>query len=98
MGRILQIATSNTFLSTIFEDDKRGRLISLYTVSFLGMISVGNLFGGFLASHIGATNTLIIDGIIFILGSIVFSRKLPALKKIMRPIYEQKGIVISNKA
>ena len=98
LGTILQIAASNTFLQTIVEDDKRGRLMSLYTMSFLGMIPVGNLLGGLLASHIGATNTLIIDGIVCILGSIIFSKNLPALRKIMRPIYEQKGIVISNKA
>ena len=98
LGTILQIAASNTFLQTIVEDDKRGRLMSLYTMSFLGVIPVGNLLGGLLASHIGATNTLIIDGIVCILGSIIFSRKLPALRKIMRPIYERKGIVISNKA
>ncbi|WP_448267612.1 MFS transporter [Nostoc sp. DSM 114159] len=93
LGTILQIAASNTFLQTIVEDDKRGRLMSLYTMSFLGMIPVGNLLGGFLASHIGAPNTLIIDGITCILGSIIFSRQLPALRKIMRPIYEQKGII-----
>ncbi|AVH73037.1 MFS transporter [Nostoc sp. 'Lobaria pulmonaria (5183) cyanobiont'] len=93
LGTILQIAASNTFLQTIVEDDKRGRLMSLYTMSFLGMIPVGNLLGGFLASHIGAPNTLMIDGIACILGSIIFSRQLPALRKIMRPIYEQKGII-----
>ncbi|MCW5315033.1 MFS transporter [Nostoc sp. KVJ3] len=97
LGTILQIAASNTFLQTIVEDDKRGRLMSLYTMSFLGMIPVGNLLGGVLASHIGATNTLIIDGIACILGSIVFSRQLPNLRQIMRPIYEKKGIVIINK-
>ncbi|MEH2168705.1 MAG: MFS transporter [Nostoc sp.] len=96
LGTILQIAASNTFLQTIVEDDKRGRLMSLYTMSFLGMIPVGNLLGGFLASHIGAPNTLMIDGIACILGSIIFSRQLPALRKIMRPIYEQKGIITTQ--
>ncbi|MBC1223429.1 MFS transporter [Nostoc sp. UCD121] len=98
LGTILQIAASNTFLQTIVEDDKRGRLMSLYTMSFLGMIPVGNLLGGVLASRIGAPNTLIIDGIACILGSIIFSRQLPALRKIMLPIYEQKGIVMTNKS
>ncbi len=93
LGTILQIAASNTFLQTIVEDDKRGRLMSLYTMSFLGMIPVGNLLGGLLANYIGASNTLIIDGIACIIGSIIFSRQLPALRQIMRPIYEQKGIV-----
>jgi hypothetical protein len=67
-------------------------------MSFLGMIPVGNLLGGVLASRIGAPNTLIIDGIACILGSIIFSRQLPTLRQIMRPIYEQKGIVITHKA
>ncbi|AFY46744.1 arabinose efflux permease family protein [Nostoc sp. PCC 7524] len=93
LGTILQIAASNTFLQTIVEEDKRGRLMSLYTMSFLGMIPVGSLLGGALASRIGAPNTLIIDGIACIIGSIVFYRKLPTLKKLVQPIYEQKGII-----
>jgi len=97
LGTILQIAASNTFLQTIVEDDKRGRLMSLYTMSFLGMIPVGNLLGGFLANNIGAFNTLIIDAIACILGSIIFSRELPALRKLIRPIYEQKGILKNQK-
>jgi MFS family permease len=96
LGTILQIAASNTFLQTIVEEDKRGRLMSLYTMSFLGMIPVGNLLGGVLASHIGAPNTLILDGIACIIGSIVFYRKLPSLKKLVYPIYHQKGILRVN--
>ncbi|MFN6572137.1 MFS transporter [Dendronalium sp. ChiSLP03b] len=95
LGTILQIASSNTFLQTIVEEDKRGRLMSLYTMSFLGMIPLGNLMGGVVASHIGAANTLIIDGIACIIGSVIFYRQLPALTKIVLPIYEQKGIVKS---
>lgn len=98
LGTILQVAGSNTLLQTIVEEDKRGRLMSLYTMSFLGMIPVGNLLGGFLATHIGAPNTLIIDGIACIFGSIFFVRQLPALRQLIRPIYEQKGIILSNKA
>jgi MFS family permease len=93
LGTILQIAASNTFLQTIVEEDKRGRLMSLYTMSFLGMIPVGNLLGGFLASHIGAPNTLIIDGIACIIGSIIFGKQLPVLRRLVIPLYEQKGIL-----
>ncbi|BAY30141.1 major facilitator transporter [Nostoc carneum NIES-2107] len=93
LGTILQIAASNTFLQTIVEEDKRGRLMSLYTMSFLGMIPVGNLLGGFLASRIGAPNTLILDGIVCIIGSIFFYKQLPALKRLVMPIYEEKGII-----
>ncbi|QLE57655.1 MFS transporter [Nostoc sp. TCL26-01] len=96
LGTILQIAASNTFLQTIVEEDKRGRLMSLYTMSFLGMIPVGNLLGGVLANRIGASNTLIIDGIACIIGSILFYRQLPGLKKFITPIYQQKGILATK--
>ncbi|MBD2439334.1 MFS transporter [Nostoc sp. FACHB-110] len=97
LGTILQIAASNTFLQTIVEEDKRGRLMSLYTMSFLGMIPIGNLIGGGIADIIGTPNTLIIDGIACIIGSILFSRQLPALRQMLIPIYEQKGIISSQK-
>jgi MFS family permease len=97
LGTILQIAGSNTLLQTIVEEDKRGRLMSLYTMSFLGMIPLGNLLGGFLADKIGAPNTLIIDGVVCILGAIFFAKQLPTLRQLIRPIYEQKGIITSNK-
>ncbi|MGI8502215.1 MAG: MFS transporter [Hassallia sp.] len=98
LGTILQIAAGNTVLQTIVDDDKRGRVMSLYTMSFLGTIPFGNLLAGYLANHIGATNTLIIDGIACILGSVFFVRQLPSLRRSIRPIYEQKGIVTSGKA
>jgi MFS family permease len=93
LGTILQVAAGNTVLQTIVEDDKRGRVMSLYTMSFLGMVPFGSLLGGSLADRIGAPNTLIIAGIACFLGSLWFSRQLPALKKIVREIYERKGII-----
>lgn len=98
LGTILQIAASNTFLQTIVEEDKRGRLMSLYTMSFLGMIPIGNLLGGALANRIGAPNTLIIDGIACIVGSVLFQRELPALRKLVMPIYSEKGIITEEEA
>jgi MFS family permease len=92
LGTILQIAASNTFLQTIVEDDKRGRLMSLYTMSFLGMLPLGNLLGGFLANRIGAPNTLMINGIVCIIGSILFYRQIPNLKQAIHTVYEQKRI------
>jgi MFS family permease len=93
LGTILQIASGNTILQTIVDDDKRGRVMSLYTMSFLGIIPFGNLLGGTLADRIGATNTLMIAGSACILGAIYFSQQLPALKKIVYEIYRHKGIL-----
>jgi MFS family permease len=93
LGTILQIASGNTVLQTIIDDDKRGRVMSLYTMSFLGMVPFGNLLGGSIADRIGAPNTLIIAGVACLLGSIFFSRQLPVLKKIVHEIYVRKGVI-----
>lgn len=96
LGTIFQMAAGNTVLQTIVDDDKRGRVMSLYTVSFLGITPFGSLLGGTLADLIGAVNTLIIAGIACILGSLFFRRQLRALKKTVYNIYEQKGIDLGS--
>ncbi len=92
-GTIMQIAAGNTVVQTIVDEDKRGRVMSLYTMSFLGILPIGNLLGGALANHIGVSNTIIIDGLVCILGSLIFIKQLPALRELIRPIYVQQGIL-----
>ncbi|MBD1807557.1 MFS transporter [Microcoleus sp. FACHB-SPT15] len=92
-GGILQIASSNTILQTIVEDDKRGRLMSLYTMSFLGILPFGNLASGALADKIGAPDTLMIGGFCCILGSLAFTKQLPKLRRLIRPIYVEIGLL-----
>ncbi|MFB2896214.1 MFS transporter [Aerosakkonemataceae cyanobacterium BLCC-F50] len=93
LGFILQFASSNTLLQTIVEDDKRARVLSIYTLAFFGVIPFGNLFAGGLANYIGAPNTVIISGIFCILGSLYFARQLPSLKPLVHPIYAKMGIL-----
>ncbi len=92
-GSILQISASNTVLQTIVEDDKRGRIMSLFTMSFLGIAPFGNLLAGSLASTIGAPSTLMLNGIVCIAAASLFAKQLPTLKQLVRPIYVQKGIL-----
>jgi len=92
-GMIVHMASSNTILQTMVDDDKRGRVMSLYTMSFMGMAPFGSLLGGSLASKIGAPYTLIICGAFCILGSFMFTKKLPSIRKMVRPIYIRKGIL-----
>lgn len=95
-GSILQIASSNTILQTIVEEDKRGRLMSLYTMAFLGTFPFGNLAAGALASRIGAPNTVMMGGIFCILGSLYFSRQLPRLRALARPVIYEKMNSVSK--
>jgi len=92
-GMMVQMASCNTVLQTIVEEDKRGRVMSFYTMAFMGMVPFGNLLGGSLGNKIGAPNTVMIGGIACILGSLIFAKKLPSLRKIARPIYVEKGII-----
>jgi MFS family permease len=92
-GMMVQMASSNTVLQTIVEEDKRGRVMSFYTMAFMGMVPFGSLLAGSLASKIGAPGTIMISGVACILGSILFARKLPALREMVRPIYIEKEIL-----
>jgi MFS family permease len=92
-GMMVQMASTNTVLQTIVEEDKRGRVMSFYAMAFMGMVPFGSLLVGSLANHIGAPYTVMIGGIACILGSVMFAKKLPSLRKIARPVYVEKGII-----
>jgi MFS family permease len=92
-GMMVEMASSNTVLQTIVEEDKRGRIMGFYTMAFMGMVPFGSLLAGTLANNIGAPNTVMIGGVACILGSVLFAKKLPSLRRITRPIYVEKGIL-----
>lgn len=92
-GMMVQMASSNTILQTIVDEDKRGRVMSFYTMSFLGVVPFGSLFAGLLAGRIGANYTVMLGGSLCLLGTLVFALRLPQLRILVRPIYESKGIL-----
>jgi MFS family permease len=92
-GLMQQMAPSNTILQTIVDDEKRGRVMSFYSMAFLGMSPFGSLLAGSLAARIGAPHTVMVNGAMCLLASLLFSRKLPEIRKIVRPIYVRLGIV-----
>ena len=89
----LQHTSGNTILQTIVDEDKRGRVMSFYMMAFISMVTFGNLLAGSLASRIGAPQTLMIGGVICILGSIGFMRQLPMIRHFVRPVYRRIGIL-----
>jgi MFS family permease len=92
-GMMTQMASSNTLLQTIVEDDKRGRVMSLYVMAFMGAAPFGSFMAGILASTIGASYTVLSGGIVCLLGAIIFAKKLPSLRKHIRPVYVKLGIL-----
>jgi len=92
-GMMFQLASSNTILQTIVDDDKRGRVMSFYTMAFMGTAPFGSLLAGGLAHIIGAPYTILIGGISIILGASIFAYKLPELRKMIRLVYAKLGII-----
>lgn len=92
-GMMLQMAACNTVLQTIVEDDKRGRIMSMYTMAFMGTAPFGSLLAGFVAQSLGAPVTLVIGGGVCVAAAALFLTELPQLRKLVRPIYVRKGII-----
>jgi MFS family permease len=90
---MIQMAASNTILQTIVQDDKRGRVMSFYSMAFLGMAPFGSLLAGALANRIGAPQTVMISGSICIAGAAWFASQLSAMRELVHPIYRRLGII-----
>jgi MFS family permease len=90
---MMQMASSNTVLQTIVDEDKRGRVMSLYTMAFMGTAPLGSLSAGWLADHIGAPLTARLAGLGCITASVIFALQLRTLRSMIRPIYRQMGIL-----
>jgi MFS family permease len=92
-GMMQQMAASNTILQTIVEEDKRGRVMAFYSVSFQGMAPFGSLMAGGIAAHIGAPRTVIVCGCVCLVGAAWFVSQLGRLRVMIRPIYVKLGIL-----
>lgn len=91
-GQLNLFSSCNTTLQNIVDDNKRGRVMAFYTASILGFLPFGSIIAGSMAELIGAPLTLIIGGIISLVAAFDFYRKLPALRKIIRPIFIKLGV------
>jgi MFS family permease len=93
LGMMVHTASSNTILQTIVDEDKRGRVMSIYTMAIMGTAPIGSLLAGSLAKVIGTPVTIMAGGIACIIGAVFFYRKLPELKSKVRPIYVKLGVI-----
>lgn len=93
IGQIILMASCNTLLQTVVDDDKRGRVMSFFIMAFMGATPVGSLIAGALASKLGAPWTVFIGGLACIIGAFFFAKRLPILRKLTRPTYVRMGII-----
>lgn len=92
-GMIQQTAGTNTILQTIADEEKRGRVMSFYTMAFMGAVPFGSLLAGALSDRIGAPWTVVFCGVVCLAGGGWLARELPAIRREVRPIYIQLGIL-----
>jgi MFS family permease len=95
-GMMQGMAASNTVIQTLVPDDKRGRVMSFYTMAFMGMAPFGSLLAGSLAHRFGAPHAVMITGAFCVAGSIWFTTQLKSIRQVMRPIYIELGIIRST--
>jgi len=93
MGMMQGMAASNTIIQTLVSEDKRGRVMSFYTMAFMGMAPFGSLLAGSMAHAIGAPWTVIANGAVVLLGAAWFFTRLPGIRVVIRPIYREMGIL-----
>jgi MFS family permease len=95
LSMIMSIASINTMIQTLADDDKRGRVMSFYSVALMGTTPIGNLLAGSVASGVGISLTMLIGGAITIVSGIIFQLNRKSFRKFVRPIYVDKGILPS---
>jgi MFS family permease len=92
-GMMRHMASSNTILQTIVEEDKRGRVMAYYSMAFQGLAPFGSLAAGAIASKVGAPWTIMGGGALCLAGAACFAARLPGIRRDMRPVYQELGIL-----
>jgi MFS family permease len=90
---MLTTASTNIVLQTLVREEMRGRVMSLYTMAFVGMTPIGALAGGAIAHRLGAPAAVVMGGGGCLALAFWFWRRLAPLREIVLPMYEQMGII-----
>ena len=80
LGMMVQMASANTYLQHLVSDDKRARVMSIYTMAFMGSTPIGSFLLGALASAVGVQWTIALGGTLSLAGTLVFARKFLPLR------------------
>jgi MFS family permease len=92
-GMMQCASASNTIIQSLVPEDKRARVMSYYTMAFFGGAPFGSLLAGTLAHRIGAPHTVFVTGACCLAGSLWYTLELPKIRAVMRPIYQQMGLL-----
>jgi MFS family permease len=95
---MIEMASTNTILQTVVDESLRGRVMAFYTMAFLGTAPIGSLLAGVIASHVGASPTILLGGVACIAGGLWLAVRLGGLRDEVRPIYIERGVISAVQA
>ncbi|AUT04370.1 MFS transporter [Nostoc sp. CENA543] len=98
MNTLTLAAISNFVQLVLVDENKRGRVTSIFTTGFLGILPFGNLFFGWLSSSIGVNNALFFGGVCCLIGAYIFIKNLPKIKNIVLSVYLENGVISTLKS
>ena len=93
LSLIIIVTSCNILLQSMVPEQLRGRVMALYTMSFIGMLPVGSLIMGALAHKAGVQVAFLLGGIMAVGMGYVLKRKLPQLRVEARPVLAEKGLL-----
>lgn len=90
---MLQMGCFNTILQAVVENDKRGRIMSFFSMAFMGVVPLGSLIGGTIANRFGFHTMIFVSAIYCLIVAIVFAKQMPRLRRETKPVYIQRGLL-----
>ena len=90
---IIIVTSSNILLQSLVPDNLRGRVMALYSMSFIGVLPVGSLVAGGIAHLVGVQPVFVVSGIVFVAMGFALKRKLPRLRQEAHPVFVEKGLL-----
>ncbi|HZQ10707.1 MAG TPA: MFS transporter [Anaerolineae bacterium] len=72
----------NTLLQGIISDELRGRVMSIYTLSFFGGMPIGSLWAGAVAEHFGEPFTVILGAVISLVFAVLIFWRIPKMRRL----------------
>jgi MFS family permease len=92
-GMFMTGAVINTIIQSVVDEEKRSRVMSYYTMFFIGVAPLGHYSAGWLAEHIGAPLTFVVGGVISLITGVLFMLQFPTFRSHLRVVYVSRGII-----
>ncbi len=83
---MIQVGASNTLIQSMVPDHLRGRVMSVYSMMYIGVGPLGAMFAGFAADSFGARLTILAGAGICLAGSALFALRVPAIRPVVRQL------------